>query len=133
MAKSILAQRLYQNPQTQTQYINTLKNLLETIWDPVAITKEIVSMHDLLKPHISEDEMELFEAETENVKRFIFTIKEHVLDEISDGAPEWNEPLREPFCFTNKGTVSVEFLTTWDTLGAINPFLAGTCTFDFDV
>jgi hypothetical protein len=133
MAKCALAHRLYQLPEGREAYIDVLRNLIDTIWDTDEITRRIDAMHELIKPYISRFALPLFEMETNNVKSFITDVKTNVLAETADGPPEWDEPLREPMCFTENGEVSATFLTIWGTLGKPNPFLTGTCTFDFDV
>jgi len=133
MAKCALAHRLYEHPEGREAYIAVLRNLIDTMWDTDEITGRIDEMHDLVVPYISGLELPLFEAVTDDVKKFITDVKTNVLAETADGPPEWNEPLQDPICLIEKGEVSATFFTTWGTIGWPNPFLTGTCTLDMDV
>ena len=63
-ANSILAQRLYLLPETQTKYIAAIKYILDNIWNEQEIINEINRMKALIAPFTEEDPFNLKEKDS---------------------------------------------------------------------
>ena len=48
--------------------------------------------------------------------------------ELAGGAPAWTAALNDPPCFENIGNLTGTFATTWGSIGAPDPFVAGDGT-----
>jgi len=123
-----LAWRLYDVPSTRTKYLDTLRELLDTVWDAPTILKEVDRMQALLLPIANPAQAGALEQELEKVRSFVQTRKGRLLAELDAGDPVWPYSVDQS-CRISLGPVSASFETTWDTLemfGAGSGTMEGT-------
>ncbi|MBI2894299.1 MAG: CotH kinase family protein [Deltaproteobacteria bacterium] len=133
-ATGILARRLYLFPESRDRYLERLRDLLDAVWDEDGIVEQIDRMEEIITPVADPDGAVGVAGAVQGVRDFVRAQRGRILGEI-DGRdpPEWTEPLRDPPCFVNIGTASGTFATTFGTVGAEDPFAAGSGTFDAEV
>lgn len=127
-ARAALARRLYLLPSTQARYLDKLRALLDSAWNETAILDEIARMQALITPVADPTGAAALAAQIDQVRAFVSGRRAAILGELAAGPPPWTEPLRDPPCFNIVGPVSGTFTTTWGTLGALDPFAAGSGT-----
>ncbi len=125
MASGLLARRLYMNPETRAEYVTRLRGLLEDPWDQDRLLSEIDAMEARIRPEATADELEHLTEHLDELRTFVSNQKTGILAELDAGPPEWTEDLREALCMEEVGDVSVNFATTWGSLGTVDPFTAG--------
>ena len=127
MATGILARRLYQHPSFRKKYVARLKTVLATAWDEAVLLSELERLEALLSPLATDPG---FAEAVAGVRQFIAGRRVAIEGQLEGGPPPWNVPLRGDPCAKEAGTVTAEVETTWGTLGAPNPFDAGSGSFD---
>ncbi len=125
MASGLLARRLYMNPVTQADYVARLGELLDDPWDPDRLLSEIDAMEARIRPHATDEELENLTAHLDEVRAFVGSHEASIRAELDAGPPAWTGDLREALCMEEVGDVSVNFATTWGSLGTMDPFAAG--------
>jgi hypothetical protein len=120
-AQSLLARRLYLLPATRDLYVTKLRGLLDNVWDETALIAEVDRMAALIGPQADA-------ASLEQVRDVIRGRRAAIESELAGGPPPWTAPLREAPCFVPIGDLQGTFSTTWGTIGAPDPFAAGTGT-----
>jgi len=129
-ANALLARRLYLLPETRDRYIARLRAILANTWDETSLLAEIDRMEQLITPVatgggvVAADLAGAIEAVRDVVRNRRTTIE----TDLAGGPPVWDSPLRDPPCFQSLGDISGTFQTTWGTIGAPDPFSAGTGT-----
>jgi spore coat protein CotH len=126
MASGLLARRLYMSPETQADYVARLRALLDDPWDRDALLAEIDAMEDRIRPHATDAELEHLTGHLDLVRSFVRNQKDAILEELDAGPPAWTGDLREALCMEEVGDISVNFATTWGSLGTVDPFVAGS-------
>ncbi|MBW1871531.1 MAG: CotH kinase family protein, partial [Deltaproteobacteria bacterium] len=129
-ADSVLANRLYNLPESQAVYIERVKSLLETVWDEQEILGEIDRMEDLITPIADSYQTGQLGYLIDEIRHFVRTYPAMILAEIDSGPVVWEKELVDPPCWRELGTFSGGFTTTWGTLGVDDPFVAGSGTFN---
>jgi spore coat protein H len=124
-ANSLLARRLYLLPETRDRYLARLRAILENTWDEPALLAEIDRMEDLLAPIVTTPD---FAAAVEGVRGFVRGRRAVIDAELASGPPALTGELRDPPCFETLGPINGSFATTWGTIGAPDPWAAGTGT-----
>jgi hypothetical protein len=127
-AQGILAHRLYLLPETRDRYIARLRSILDTAWNETTLLAYIDRIEDLIVPVADPTGSVGLAAAIEGVRDFVRTRRATIDGELASGPPAWTAPLPDPLCFEDIGTVSGTFQTTWGTIGAGDPFAAGTGT-----
>ena len=123
---SLLARRLYEHPETQDLYRNTMRAMLQESWDTEALLGVVDQMYNLTTPHVLEPEEEEYLEKVISVRNFVETRKEILEKELDgDPVPFVEELPEEPFCMERVGEINIELSTTWGSLGAENPFGEG--------
>lgn len=116
-----LARRLYGNPPTRDAYLARVAELLDAVFDEDALLGEVDRMEDLLPAGAT--------SGLDDVRAFIMTRRQAILDEIAAGPAVWTAPRRDALCMSPIGSASGTFTTTFGTNGAPNPFATGSGTF----
>jgi hypothetical protein len=130
-ANGALTRRLYLLPETRDRYLARLRELMDTVLDEVALQAEIDRMEALVADVPSPwTERTPPRAAIPLVREFIASRRATLEAELAPGPPAWNAELRDAPCLTSLGDISGSFSTTWGTLGAADPWTAGTGTFD---
>ncbi|MGK3962073.1 CotH kinase family protein [Sorangium sp. So ce118] len=128
-ARGAIASRLYQTPELRAAYAEAMKDLLETAWKEDALLLEIERMEKLLLPYVGED-AEAVRVATDAIRGFVSGRRAMITAEIAPTPPAWMFPSPATACMTTAGTVAGTFSTTWGSLAQMDPFAAGTGTFD---
>ena len=92
----LIAYRLYQNAEGRARYEQELRRVLDEAWDPEALLAEADRVTPLIEPFIHPEQSRM-QGEGESVRAFIRGRKDRILEEIADGAVDWDPGKREPF------------------------------------
>ncbi|WP_437730094.1 CotH kinase family protein [Sorangium sp. So ce1335] len=131
-ARGAIADRLYKTPELRAAYAEAMKDLLATAWDEDALLLEIDRMERLLSPYVGEN-AEAVEVATDAIRSFVSGRRATITAEIEPTPPEWSSPPTATACMTTVGTMTGTFSTTWGSLAQMDPFAAGTGTFDVEI
>ena len=123
-AEGTLARRLYRLPETRTRYFSRLQEL----WHESDLLAEIDRMDALISPFVTDD-LQGFAAQVRAVRSFVSTRRGQLEAELNS-QPEWDRPLRDPWCIPVLGTLSGSFQTTWATIDTEDVFTTGPGTLD---
>lgn len=126
MAGGMLARRLYLHPETRERYLARLRELLDRVWDATQLQEQVNQLGSVAYWHAPLLERPGISASLEDLKRVIRGRKQAILDELAQGTPVWNEPLKPEPCMEHIGQATLSFSTTWDTLAAEDPFASGS-------
>ena len=128
-AKSLLTRRLYNHPEIREKYKQTLKHILENVWNKDELLEEVERIENLISPYILEVYRQSFNEEISYIKQFIAERKEILLEELNRDDVELIDELpKGPTCMIHTGDLNITMNTTWGTQGAENPFNAGSGT-----
>ncbi len=130
MATGVLPRRLYLNPSTRDLYVNRVVKLLNTVWDEAAIHDEIDRMSALISPFLIADELATFNQAVPLIRSFVDDRRASLFSDLFPEPPPWEEPLRDPVCFETLGEIWAGFDSTWGTFNVVDPFEAGTGSFE---
>ena len=108
--QGLIAYRLYQLETGRERYAKTMKKLLEIHWNEEELLAELDRVAAMIQPYLLPEQREFqgeewggrgekktFENELANVRDFIRTRKNDILQEIDDGMPVWRRKPRPPF------------------------------------
>lgn len=124
----LLARRLYLLTETRDRYIDIMRGLLDTVWVESELLAEVDRMEALIEPVASNDPFlgnADLATEIDEVRTFIRDRRDQLEPEL-DAPPVWDYPLRDSFCFAEKGMAQGTFSTTFGTIAASDPFATGT-------
>jgi hypothetical protein len=129
-AEGVLARRLYQLPETQSQYFAKMEEHLSGAWNESAILAEVSRMEDLLTPHLVEGEQDAFLDALTQVRNFVGARRQQLRDELDAVTTvEWTSELRDPWCLVELGDLDATFSGQWsDDFAATNPFADGSAS-----
>ena len=131
-AAGILANRLFQAPQTKQLILDRERQLLANVYDETKLTAEVTRMETLITPIADAVQGAGWHANVTGVKNFI-TNRRQKLSTALDAGPVWTQPLASYPCLDIKAHVEGTFSTTYGTLNAMNPFATGTGTFNLTI
>lgn len=86
--KGMVAQYLYQIPESRERYARTLRHLFATIWNEKALLAETDRIEALLTPHLHPRQSGFGRA-LDQRREFIRNRRGKLMAEIADGMPEW--------------------------------------------
>jgi hypothetical protein len=129
-AEGVLARRLYQLPETQSQYLAKMEEHLAGVWNEAEILAEVSRMEDLLTPHLVEGEQDAFLGALVQVRNFVGARRQQLRDELDAATTvEWTSELRDPWCLVELGDLDATFSGQWsDNFAATNPFTDGSAS-----
>lgn len=119
-ATGLLNRRLYLTAEGRAAYLDRLAELLAGVWDETALAAEVDRMEALLAPELEGPVLANFETALVETRDYIATKRDLVEAELDAGGVDWDQPLREDFCFDQVGTFDLSIDTTWNSGGA-NP------------
>ncbi|WP_437497294.1 CotH kinase family protein [Sorangium sp. So ce1099] len=128
-ARGAIASRLYQTPELRAAYAEAMQDLLDTAWKENALLLEIERMEKLLSPYVREN-AEAVRVATDAIRGFVTGRRATITSEIAPTPPAWSSPAPATACMTTVGTMKGTFSTTWGSLAQMDPFAAGTGTFE---
>lgn len=100
----MIANKLYQRPQSRARYKKTLLAILESHWDEKKLLAETDRIEKLLEPYVEKySRQRRFGRSLEGVREFIRTRREELLEEISDGMPLWKKAHEPPVAIPGGG------------------------------
>ena len=124
---SALTRRLWEVPSERQRYLDTLQELLDTVWDEDHLLAEVARMEALTEPHVLPDDG-WREAELANLRAFIEGRRAAIEQAMAEPLPSFDAPLREGICLVENGELRVDFDTPWGTLDSVDPLGTGTST-----
>ena len=124
-AQGYLAYKIYSQPEGREWYINTLKTLLDELWDENALLDEVYRMERLIRDHVVREN---FGDGVDRVRDFIRNRRGDLQSEIDMGGANWLPELPRSICRGPRGRVDGEFMTTWGTHPTENTFETGSGT-----
>ncbi len=119
-----LTRRLWDIPAQRQRYLDTLQQLLDTVWDEDALLAEVDRMVALTDPYVLPDDGQRA-LELEYLRAFLSDRRAHLEAAMAAEAPAFDEPLREGICLVENGTLRIDFGTPWGNLDAEDPFGEG--------
>lgn len=112
-AQSILANRLYHAPGIPRRHRETMRRLLEEVWDEPAMLERIDEAERLLSSHLHESQADAPQAMT-GVRQFVRTRKQRLLQELARGTAFVPPRPRDPPHTVPVGELSGCLDTLWD-------------------
>ncbi len=107
--QGLIAYRLYQLDAGKERYAKTMIDILENHWNEVKLFAELDRISTMIQPHMIPSQRTIkenegwgrgetiaFEEKLDEVREFIRTRKSKILEEISDGMPEWRRRPHPP-------------------------------------
>lgn len=94
--QGLVAHRLYQLETGRRRYRETMKRLLESVWNEKAILKELDRMEELLEPHLGPTQRRAVDQLYE-LREFVENRRANIMAEIKDGMPVWDRRPDRPF------------------------------------
>jgi len=126
-AQGVITRRLYDHPEGRQRYIESMRELLDGVWEERTLRDEAARMEALIMPEVDNAEQRTVRGAIAQVRDFIAT-RRGILERELTSPMELRGPLRDPPCFIEAGTLDLEFSTTFGTHPAPNPFITGTST-----
>jgi len=123
LANSALPRRLWNMPDQRARQVEVLEGLIDEIWDEDALVAAIDDMVELVEPYALPDDRRL--PDTEELRAFVLGRRDALLDVLAGPLPVLDQPLGESACLVEAGQLSVEFDTTFATLGSDDPLGTG--------
>lgn len=121
--QGLIAYRLYQLEAGRERYAKTMTELLKSHWNEVELLAELDRVAAMIQPYLLPEQREFqeeewggrgekktFENELANVRDFIRTRKNDILQEIGDGMPVWRRKPRPPFVMGPDGFDMKKFI-----------------------
>ena len=121
--QGLIAYRLYQLEAGRKRYAKTMMELLKSHWNEVELLAELDRVAAMIQPYLLPEQREFrgeewwesrekqtFEDELANVRDFIRTRKNHILQEIGNGMPLWRAKPRPPFVMGPEGFDMEKFI-----------------------
>lgn len=122
--RALLPNKLYRLPEVQQLYHKTVTELLDTHWNETELVDEVDRMEALLKDHILEDNLK-FKGAVNSIRRFIYSRRERLSQEMTDGPVELKSAAKRPGYFKEVGRVVADFETNWHNKTPENPKALG--------
>ena len=107
--QGLIAYKLYQLDSGKERYAKTMMDILENHWNEVKLFAELDRISTMIQPHMIPSQRTIkenegwgrgetiaFEDKLDEVRKFIRTRKSKILEEISDGMPEWRKRPHPP-------------------------------------
>jgi|MDTC01.1.fsa_nt_gb spore coat protein CotH len=124
---SMLARRLFEHPEIRTRYRDTMRSMLNDLWNDEEILAELDRMQALLTPHVMNLSPDEYAAMLDATREFLMSRKQTLINAVNADPPPFSGELpTEPMCLEPVGTMLIEFEGTWGTLGADDPFAGGS-------
>lgn len=111
-----MAWRLYAAPATRTMYLQTLRSVLDTVWDEDAIVAEVDRLQAMLAPYADPAGTGDYAALLDGVRAFVRGRDATLRAELDAGAPVWPYAANQS-CLVSIGQLDATFSTTWGNLG----------------
>lgn len=121
--QGLIAYRLYQLETGRERYAKTMMALLKNYWNEVELLAELDRVAAMIQPYLSPEQREFqqeewggrgekqtFENQLANVRNFIRTRKNDILQEIGDGMPVWRRKPRPLFVMGPEGFDMKKFI-----------------------
>ena len=121
--QGLIAYRLYQLEAGSERYAKTMRELLESHWNEEELLAELDRVAVMIQPYLLPEQREFreeewggrgekqtFEDQLANVRDFIRTRKNDILQEIGDGMPVWRRKPRPPFVMGPEGFDMKKFI-----------------------
>jgi len=119
-ANGIIARRLFDYEPTRQRYVDTVRGLLDTVWDEEALLARIDELEALISPHILGSTIDLQRVLGQRTRRFIFhpynpeeSRRNVILDRFDQGPPPLTVPIHGSICVPQAGTIAGSFSTSW--------------------
>lgn len=121
--QGLIAYRLYQLEAGRERYAKTMTELLKSHWNEVELLAELDRVAAMIQPYLLPEQREFqeeewggrgekktFENQLADVRDFIRTRKNDILQEIGDGMPVWRRKPRPPFVMGPDGFDMKKFI-----------------------
>ena len=121
--QGLIAYRLYQLEAGSERYRRTMMELLESHWNEVELLAELDRVAVMIQPYLLPEQREFreeewggrgekrtFENQLAEVRDFIRTRRNDILQEIGDGMPVWRRKPRPPFVMGPEGFDMKKFI-----------------------
>ena len=129
LAQGFLANRLYQDSQGRTLYLNKMEQILREYWNEDELLSQINDFEGLIRTKVKRDG---FGEGIDSVRQFVRERRNLIQTEIDSNRLDWNPELPDTVCrgplVKMDGTVS----TTWGTHPTDDGFMTGTGTMNLE-
>ena len=117
-ANGALARRLLEHPEGRARYEETLRQLLDAVWDEDTLAEKVNQIQETIGPYLEGNLKAANKEETAYLLQFIGDHKARILAELDDGLPEWDRPAPPLLCAEVEHTLTGVLNTTMETLNA---------------
>ena len=131
LAQGLLARRLFMHSEGKAMYLSRLQWLLEEIWDEDEQHAQVDRMQEIIAPLLSDAEIEPALWKLGEVRKFIDARRGEIEEEIAQGGPVWDSPLRESFCWDYEAEVFVSFDSEFGSIANTNPYASSGSSTSF--
>jgi hypothetical protein len=114
VAASEISHRLYHLDASRDAFVARLADLLDTVWDETALLAEVDRMEALVEPYVSRSVHASWSTAVDTIRTVIAGRRGAIEQELEDGPPDLNNPLRDAACLSEIGSVSGTFASTWN-------------------
>ena len=122
LALAAIANRLYNDPEWQAEYVAELKRLLDTAWNEEELLALADAMAAIVEEHSLPEARPAAAADAERVRQFIKKRRAEILEDLTPEPPAWPDP---PPPAAEAGTLEIKFETAWGSNKSFNPLGEG--------
>lgn len=111
-ARGLLAFQLYQDSTIRMRHVETVRSLLDTVWNEQKLIAGIDRVTEMTNGHRHEAQGDAKKS-TDKMKAFVSARRRQILNEIKDGPVDYKTPPPPPMYSRNVGDVAGTFSTVW--------------------
>ncbi len=129
LANGAIANRLYNDADGRAQYVDRLRELLDTIWDEEYLLENVDRLAAVVQENALPENREAADKDAERVRKFILKRRGEILADLTPEPPDWPEPGEDAATaggLPASGAFEVKFQTAWGTSDSANPLAEGT-------
>ena len=130
--KSLLANRLYKAEGVADRYRETMRELLEGVWDEEAICGEIDRIEKLVEGSLHASQEDSTEA-MEDSREFVNSRRKRIERELKDWPQQIPRQPRKPFYSDKVGEATGKFTTKWFDKDPKEPYDTGTAELELTI
>ncbi len=97
-AHGALSRRLIAHPAGRAQYEQTLRRLLDDVWDAEELLQMVDTIDSTVSPYLEGNLAEAHAAETDALRTLIRSHEQDIRAEFGPDWPNWDRPLNPPHC-----------------------------------
>lgn len=109
LTRSALTSRLYANDDMRNSYLARYEEILDVVWDDDEVLAQVDDAAGLIDPYVLDQSRPAFETALAGLRERITGREARLREALSTAGPDDADPVAEPLCFDNAGSVSASF------------------------